>query len=89
MAFAKVERDCHLTFEGMEGGQQASFPLEDLSDADRAQLGRLIARLRPDDPEAQALAGILMELSSHTEPADQYFEKTPEKLKDKLYDIFG
>ncbi|HSP43413.1 MAG TPA: hypothetical protein VLO11_11120, partial [Luteolibacter sp.] len=72
----------------MGGDTEASYPLDELSAADHAQLGRLIANLRPDDPEAQALAGILMELSGHTELADEYFKKTPEPLQDKLYDIF-
>ena len=88
VAFVRVERDGKLAFRAMGGGTEASYPLDALSAADHAQLGRLIAKLRADDPEAQALAGILMELSGHTELADKYYEALPEPLKNKLYDLF-
>ena len=88
VAFVRVERDGKLAFRAMGGGTEASYPLDALSAADHAQLGRLIAKLRADDPEAQALAGILMELSGHTELADKYYEALPEPLKNKLSDLF-
>ena len=85
---AKVESDGRLTFQAIEGDKQASFAFGDLGTADHALLSRLVARLRPDDTEAQARAGIYMELSGNTDVADEYYEKAGAGFKETLDDLF-
>jgi hypothetical protein len=85
---AKVESDGKLVFQAMQGEKQASFAFADLTKEDLALLSRLVARYRPDDGEAQAAAGLYMELTGDTKIADEYFEKAGEELTEKLGELF-
>lgn len=88
VAFVRVGRDGRLTFRAIQGEQEATFPLEELSAGDRAQLARLVSQLRPDDAEVAGMVGLLMENSGHTEHADMYYEKTNERIQDRIHDLF-
>ena len=85
---AQVNADQTLTFKAAEGGFQASFKLSDFNMQDKSWLARLVARQRPEDREAQARAGIYMELSGDTRVADQYFNQAGEHFKTLLADEF-
>lgn len=76
VVFVGVEEDRKLRFKAPNRDDSATFDFEQLELADRALLARLVARLRPDDPEAQALAGIYMELARDTAVADRYYQRS-------------
>ena len=88
VSLLKVESDGRLTFQDHQGDKQASFALSDLSAADHALLSRLVARLKPDDAEAQARAGIYLELSGDTRLADEYYKKAGARFEPILKDLF-
>jgi hypothetical protein len=85
---AKVESDAKLTFQAMQSDKQASFGFADLTVGDHALLSRLVARYRPSDKEAQATAGIYMELVGDTEVADKYYQKAGPEIEEKLEALF-
>lgn len=85
---AKVGSDSKLVFQAIEGEQQASFALADLTTADHALLARLAARLRPADSEVHAAAGIYLELSGDPAVAAEYYQKAGPGFKEKLDALF-
>lgn len=85
---AKVESNGELTFQAMPGEKRASFPFAELSRKDHALLSRLVARYRPTDEEAQATAGIYMEVTGDTGTADQYYGKAGPEFQDRLKALF-
>jgi len=88
VSLTKVESDGRLTFQTQEGEHRASFTFADLGTEDHSLLSRLVARLRPDDPEAQARAGIYMELSGQTALADEFYEKAGPEIGAMLDELF-
>lgn len=56
--------------------------------ADHALLSRLVARMRPEYPEAHAMAGIYLELSGDTRLADEHFQKAGEGITETLRTLF-
>lgn len=85
---AKVESDGKLTFQATTGDQQASFALSELNAADHALLARLIAKLRPDNAEAHATAGLYLELSGDTQVADEYYQKAGTEFESRIKKLF-
>ena len=85
---ARVGSDGSLIFQALRGEKQASFPFEALTAKDHAGLARLVAKLRPDDPEAQAMAGIYLELTGDTGAADAYYERAGVKFEKMLDQLF-
>ena len=85
---AAVGPDQTLNFRGAGDGAAASFQLAELSPADRALLARLAARLRPDDDQAQARAGIYLELSGDTATADAYYQRAGAHWRHLLHQLF-
>ena len=51
-------------------------------------LESLVAGCRSSDKEAQATAGIYMELIGNTTVADEYFEKAGPEMREKLDELF-
>ena len=88
MWLAKVESDAKLTFQAMVGDKRASFGFTDLTAADHALLARLVAAHRPTDQEAQATAGIYLELTGDTKTADDYYLKAGPEVREKLDALF-
>ncbi len=78
VVFVGVEEDRKLRFKAPNSDDSAVFEYDQLDLADRTMLARLVARLRPEDPEAQAMAGLYMELSRETVVADQYYQRSGE-----------
>jgi hypothetical protein len=88
VSLVKVGSDARLVFHAVEGGREASFAFSDLNSADHALLARLVARLRASAPEAQATAGIYLELSGDTRTADEYYENASSEFKAMLGELF-
>jgi hypothetical protein len=88
VSLLKVESDARLTFQDYGGGKQSSYALNELSAADHALLSRLVARLKPDDAESQARAGIYLELSGDTTLADDYYKKAGAQFEPILKELF-
>lgn len=84
----KVGSDARLTFQNHDGGRQTSYALGELSAADHALLARLVARLKPDDAESQARAGIYLELGGDTRLADEYYKKAGSRFEPILKELF-
>lgn len=85
---ASVGNDRKLIFQAMKSDKQASFDWADLNQSDHALLARLVARARPTDKEAQATAGIYVELTGDTDTADNYFENAGTEVSEQLDGLF-
>jgi len=85
---ARVGADGKLVFGALAGDKQASFDFSALTPEDHALLAQLAARLRPDDKEAQSMAGIYLEISGQTKEADDYFGKAGAELKEMSDALF-
>lgn len=68
---------------GPDGHRQAFHQL-----ADHALLSRLVTRMRSEDPEAHAMAGIYLELSGDTRLADEHFQKAGAEITEILGSLF-
>jgi len=88
VVFAGVDPDWKLRFQAPQGGQSASFDFNELDRADITMLARLVANLRSGDPEAQAMAGLYMELSGDTAIADHYYARAGEEFGPLLEGVF-
>jgi hypothetical protein len=86
---AKVPSGSELTFQAMNSEKQGSFGFVDLTAKDHALLACLVAHFRPTDVEAQATAGIYMELAGDTVMADQYYQKAGAEMTAKLDVLFN
>jgi hypothetical protein len=88
VVFAGIDPDWKLRFRAPQGEQSAAFALDQLAPADRTMLARLIASLRSGDAEAQAMAGIYLEVSGDTATADQYYARAGEPFAPVIERIF-
>ena len=84
----KVESDTTLIFESTTDKKQTSILYKELALEDQALLSRLVARIRPNDKEAQAYAGVFMERTGDTKTADQYFQKSGTELHQQIEGLF-
>ena len=84
----ELERDGKLTFQVVGGSQTADFKWDDLSDADYATLSLLLAHLKADSEDAQAMAGVYMESIGKVSQADKYYAKAGEASAAKLQKLF-
>ncbi len=64
-----------LAFQSLEDDKIVAISLEDLALEDHALLARLVARLAPDDPIAQARAAVYMEFLGEASLAADYQRK--------------
>jgi hypothetical protein len=88
VVFAGIEADWKLRFRAPNSDASAAFALDELVLADRTMLARLVASLRSGDPEAQAMAGLYMELSGETDIADAYYARSGEEFAPVIEKIF-
>ncbi|MFU8893974.1 MAG: DUF6288 domain-containing protein [Luteolibacter sp.] len=88
VVFTGVDPDWKLRFRAPQGQASAAFALDDLELADRTMLARLIASLRSEDAEAQAMAGLYMELSGQTDLADAYYNRSGDTFAPVIERIF-
>jgi hypothetical protein len=84
----KAVSDGKLTFQLAGGDQTAAIGWSDLVDSDYVVLALLVASLKPDSTDAQAMAGVYMESLGKVEEADNYFEKAGEASSKKLQALF-
>lgn len=78
---AEAAANGDLKFQLMGGDKQAVFKFDELTSNDYIILSRLIAALREENPEAQALAGLCLNATGNKRLADSYFKKSsPEAL---------
>jgi hypothetical protein len=77
-----------LVFRAENGGHEAAFEFSELDLKDQVMLARLVARLKPEDGEALAQAGIYLEVSGETELADEYYGQAGEKFEPMLKSLF-
>jgi len=85
---AEANSDGKLTFQVVGGTKKVSFAFDGLSPADRATLSLLVAELRSESPDAQAMAGVYLEAAGRVDEADRYFAKAGETSRSKLEALF-
>lgn len=85
---AKAGGDGLLVFQAMKGEKQASFSFDDLTVNDHAELSVLVAGLRGTNLEAQAMAGIYLEVTGRTELADRFYAKAGPGFDEMLKGLF-
>ncbi len=84
----KIESDGSLVFRALNAEKRGTFAFKDLTPGDRAELSVLLAKLKPADTEAQAMAGIYLELVGKTTDADGHFEKAGEDFAEVIEGLF-
>lgn len=77
-----------LTFKAAGQEARRTIQFDDLSPADRALLARLVARLRPDNADDLARAGIYLEVAGDTATADAYYQRAGTQWRDLLPSLF-
>jgi hypothetical protein len=77
-----------MTFQVAGGDQTADFDWKDLNAADHATLALLLASMRAESGDVQAMAGVYMESMGKVSEADKYFEKAGEESRKKLEALF-
>lgn len=88
VVFAGIDPDWKLRFRAPNSDASAAFDLQDLALEDRAMLARLVARSRSENREAQAMAGMYMELSGETTLADAYYARSGEEFAPVIEQVF-
>lgn len=78
---ARIESDGKLTFQAPQGDKQATFTFGELTESDHVLLARLVAKLRPSDKEAQAMAAVYLEINGQSELAKGYYADAGPELK--------
>jgi len=81
---AKADSEGLLTFQIMNGNKQASFKFEDLKATDHIILSRLIAAIRADNKEAQALASLCIGSIGNQRLAAVYLKKSDQAALDAV-----
>jgi hypothetical protein len=85
---AEVESDGTLSFEVVEGTGRAASSISDLPARDQVTLAVLVAQLKSDSTDAQAMAGVFLEAVGNVKSADEYFEKAGPKSRQKFEALF-
>ncbi|MCM8530416.1 MAG: hypothetical protein NE330_04580, partial [Lentisphaeraceae bacterium] len=86
---AKADSEGLLTFQVMNGQKQASFNFDDLKPNDHIVLSRLIAALRAESKEAQAMAGLCINLAGNKRLAATYFKKSDQGTLDSVITLLN
>jgi hypothetical protein len=89
LVLGAAEDDGILTFKAMGSGQEMKTAMDKLSPADRMNLAILVAKLKPESRDAQAMAGVYLELSGNLSQAGTCYQKAgPESLAkfDRLFE---
>jgi len=84
----EVSGDGKLTFQIVGGKKTASFEWDDLQASDYATLSLLVASLKPESNDAQAMAAVYMESLGKIVEAEKYYEKAGEDSRKKLEALF-
>lgn len=85
---SEIDKDLKLHFKALQGESEAVFFWDELSHQDHAMLAALVARLRQDDAESQAMAGVYMEGAGDVTMAERYYKRAGAELADKINTIF-
>jgi hypothetical protein len=81
-------KDGALTFELVNGSQEASIDFSELPPKDQATLALLVVGLKPESTDAKAMAAVYMEILGLVKQADDLFVKAGDASKTKLESLF-
>ena len=84
---AKADSEGLLTFQIMNGKKQASFKFDDLKETDHIILSRLIAAIRVENKEAQALAGLCIDSIGNKRLAAAYLKKSDQTALESVVSL--
>jgi len=88
MWLAEATDDGTVSFERIEGYERITARLTDLSAADQVTLAELVAHLKPESGDAQAMAGVFLEALGNVSAADKYYAKAGTESREKLEKLF-
>lgn len=88
VSLVKAAADGTLTFQPSDSKVTTKFKWDELSVGDQATMAMLVAQLRPNSPDTQALVGTYLEGLGRVEEADRYYEKADEKSREKHEALF-
>ncbi len=78
-----------ITFQLADSTQTARVRWKSLSTKDVATVAVLLAKMRPESGDLQAVAGVCLESIGQVEAADEYFDKAGSSSKRKLEKLFN
>ena len=84
----EVEPESKLVLQAVGVDQKAPVNFEDLKLSDRATLSLLVASLRGTSKDAQAMAGVYMELLGKMQDASAFYSKAGTESSKKLASLF-
>ena len=84
----EVEPESKLVLQAVGIDQKAPVNFEDLKLSDRATLSLLVASLRGTSKDAQAMAGVYMELLGKMQDAAAFYSKAGSESSNKLASLF-
>ncbi len=84
----KASSDGTLTFALVGGSKAVDFKWSALTAGDHATLSQLVAALKPESKDAQAVAAVYLESMGRVDEADKYFEKAGAAAQAKLEKLF-
>lgn len=84
----EVEPESKLVLQAVGVDQKAPVNFEDLKLSDRATLSLLVAYLRGTSKDAQAMAGVYMELLGKMQDASAFYSKAGTESSNKLASLF-
>ena len=77
-----------LSFQMVGGARTATFKWDDLKPDDHAALALLVAALKPESNDAQAMAAVYLESFGKVAQAEKYYEKAGKDSREKLEKLF-
>ncbi len=77
-----------LTFRAAGADREAKIAWDTLPPADRLTLAILTAKLKPESTDAQAMAGVYLEINGNVSQAEGYYQKAGPESRAKLEALF-
>ena len=84
----QADDDGNLTLQSVANERTATIPWDQLTSGDHAVLAALIATMRENSSDAQALAGVYLEHAGSVVQADTFFEKANENSRSRFEALF-
>lgn len=88
VSLVKATADGTLSFQPSDSKVTTKFKWDELSVGDQATMAMLVAQLRSNSPDTQALVGAFLEGLGRVEEADRYYEKADKESREKLEALF-
>ena len=81
---ASVKPDGTVTLQNMGADDRKDYRWEDFTDRDRATFAKLLAAYETESSDAQAMAGVYLEITGQKSVADSYYARSDEDSRRKF-----